>query len=196
MSVTQTDRMQPFRQFLADMTRLVARPGVPEAMLLDEGSRLLKRLLAQDGWLDDAYAAPHPEFYRQYLLYCDPLERYSVVSFVWGPGQKTPVHNHTVWGLIGMLRGAEQDTRFELGDGCLVPGEVSRLESGMVARVSETDGDVHQVANAYDDRVSISIHVYGGNIGRINRAVFDPATADAQPFVSAYANAAIPNAWA
>ncbi len=196
MSVTQTDRMRPFRQFLAEMTGLVSRSGVPEATLLDEGSKLLKELLAQDDWLDDAYTAPHPEYYRQYLLSCDPLERYSVVSFVWGPGQKTPVHNHTVWGLIGMLRGGEQDTRFGPGDGRLVPGETSRLDPGMVARVSETDGDVHQVANAYDDRVSISIHVYGGNIGRINRTVFDPATAATKPFISAYANAATPNAWA
>ncbi len=106
------------------------------------------------------------------------------------------MHNHTVWGLIGMLRGAEQDCRFVPGDGCLVPAERSRLEPGMVGRVSQADGDVHQVANAYDDRVSVSIHVYGGNIGRIRRAVFDPATATAKPFVSAYANAAIPNAWA
>ena len=195
MNEAEEDRMVPFRQFLAGMTRLVGRPGLPEATLLDEGSTLLQRLLVRGDWLDDAYATPHPEYYRQYLLCCDPLERYSVVSLVWGPGQKTPVHNHTVWGLIGMLRGAEQDCRFEPGNGCLVPGEVSRLDPGMVTRVSEADGDVHQVSNAYDDRVSISIHVYGGNIGRITRAVFDPATAAATPFVSAYANASIPNAW-
>lgn len=190
------DRMQPLRRFLAGMTALVGRPGIDEPALLDEGSALLKDLLAGDGWLDDCFAAPHPEHYRQYLLYCDPLERFSVVSFVWGPGQKTPVHNHTVWGLIGMLRGAERDTRFDLHGGRLVPGEVSTLQPGTVARVSDRDGDVHQVANAYDDRVSVSIHVYGGNIGRIRRAVFDPVTASAKPFVSAYANAALPNAWA
>ena len=41
-------------------------------------------------------AQPHPQYYQQHLLHCDPLERFSVVSFVWGPGQKTPVHDHTV----------------------------------------------------------------------------------------------------
>ncbi len=32
-------------------------------------------------------------------------ERFCVVSFVWGPDQATPIHNHTVWGLVGVLRG-------------------------------------------------------------------------------------------
>lgn len=196
MTEPRQDHMAPLRRFLAGMTRLVDRPGMAEPTLLHEGSGLLAALLETDDWLDDAYAMPHPEHYRQYLLYCDPLERFSVVSFVWGPGQRTPVHNHTVWGLIGMLRGAEQDCRFDPGEGCLKPGETSRLEVGMVARVSKRDGDVHQVSNAYDDRVSISIHAYGGNIGRINRAVFDPETGAAKPFVSAYANSALPNAWA
>jgi len=194
MADTRTGRIEPFRHFLAGMTGLVERPGIDEATLLDEGSQLLQGLLQGDEWLDDAYAAPHPEFYRQYLLYCDPLERFSVVSFVWGPGQKTPIHNHTVWGLIGILRGAERDCRFDLAEGGLARGETSHLMPGMVGRVSEADGDVHQVSNGYDDRVSISIHVYGGNIGRISRSVFDPATGIAKPFVSAYANAVIPNA--
>ena len=60
-------------------------------------------LIARDDWLPDAYAQPHPEKYRQYLLYGDPLDRFSLVSFVWGPGQRTPVHDHLMWGLIGML---------------------------------------------------------------------------------------------
>ena len=36
-----------------------------------------------------------------------------MVSFVWGPGQKTPIHDHTVWGLVGMLRGAERCRLYE-----------------------------------------------------------------------------------
>jgi predicted metal-dependent enzyme (double-stranded beta helix superfamily) len=195
MTDSRTERLAPLRQFLSGMTQLVARPDLPECARLDEGSILLQRLLAQDDWLDDQYAAPHPEYYRQYLLYCDPLERFSVVSFVWGPGQRTPIHNHTVWGLIGMLRGAEDDCRFEPASSGLSAGETCRLMPGMIGRVSTHDGDIHQVSNAYPDRVSVSIHVYGGNIGRIGRSVFDPVTGEAKPFVSSYANATLPNAW-
>ena len=97
--------IKPLRDFIRDMTRL-ADEGATEQRWLNEGAALLRRLVATDTWLPEDCAVPGPR-YRQYLLHCDPLERFSVVSFVWGPGQQTPVHDHTVWGLIGMLRGQE-----------------------------------------------------------------------------------------
>lgn len=54
-------------------------------------------------------------------------------------------------------------------------------------RLSPKQGDIHRVANAYDDRVSVSIHVYGGDIGAITRSSFDPA-GRRKRFVSGYAN--------
>jgi rhodanese-related sulfurtransferase/predicted metal-dependent enzyme (double-stranded beta helix superfamily) len=99
------------RRFLAQLTQLV-HEAPEETLLLERGKVLLHNLVQHDDWLPDAYAQPSPERYQQYLLYADPLERFSVVSFVWGPGQKTPVHNHTVWGLIGLLRGGEKSQGF------------------------------------------------------------------------------------
>jgi predicted metal-dependent enzyme (double-stranded beta helix superfamily) len=64
-----------------------------------------------------------------------------------------------------------------------------------VVAVSPRIGDIHAIANAYDDRPSISIHVYGGNIGAVRRSGFDPTTGTRKPFISGYANAAIPNLW-
>jgi 3-mercaptopropionate dioxygenase len=186
-----------FRTFIAEFTRLIERAGVDERIMLDEGGKLLKALVSHDDWLPEECAKPNPQYYQQYLLYCDPLERYSVVSFVWGPGQKTPVHDHTVWGLIGMMRGAELCRRFTLAsDGsALAAHESSRLLPGDVDCVSPTVGDIHEVANAFDDRVSISIHVYGANIGAVKRHVFDAATGKEKPFVSGYSSAVIPNFW-
>ena len=54
----------------------------------------LSNLVATDDWLPDAFAVPGEDSYRQYLLYCDPFERFSVVSFVWAAGQETPIHDH------------------------------------------------------------------------------------------------------
>ena len=101
-----------FRTFVQDMTLLVEQAAGDEPTVLGEGRALLGRLVGTDDWLPDEFARPDTASYRQYLLWCDPLERFSVVSFVWGPGQKTPVHDHTVWGLIGMLRGAETATSY------------------------------------------------------------------------------------
>jgi len=77
-----------FRSFVAEFTRLIERAGGDESRLLDEGSTLLAALVSRDDWLPDECTQPHPQYYQQYLLHCDPLERFSVVSFVWGPGQK------------------------------------------------------------------------------------------------------------
>ena len=185
----------PLRQFVADVTRAVsAKSDEPE--LLATVRQHLAALVARDDWLPEELAQPHPQFYRQYLLHADALERFSVVSFVWGPGQQTPVHDHTVWGLIGMLRGEEIAQPYgHDGAGRLVPqGEAVRLRPGDVEAVSPSIGDVHQVRNAFADRTSISIHVYGGNIGAVHRWVYAD-DGSRKPFVSGYSNDWVPNLW-
>lgn len=183
------------RGFVQAMTALVDG-GAGEAEILAKGRTLLAELVTQDDWLPDAFAEPGPT-YRQYLLHCDPAERFSVVSFVWGPGQSTPVHDHTVWGLVGMLRGAEISTLMQPdpAGGPVREGQVDRLRQGEVVAVSPNLHDVHKVSNALADRPSISIHVYGGNIGRISRHVFDPQTSAISAFVSGYSAPVVPNLW-
>lgn len=186
----------PLRDFVVAMTRLVERTAVEE-QILHEGRDLLAGLIANDDWLPDEYARPHPQFYQQYLLHCDPLERFCVVSFVWGPGQFTPIHDHQVWGLVGMLRGAERAIGYRtLEDGRLeADGEGDILTAGAVEMVSPTIGDIHAVFNACPDKPSISIHVYGGNIGAVKRHVFDPHTGVPRAFVSGYSASTMPNLW-
>ena len=186
----------PLRDFVIRATALVERHGADEARLLAALRPELAALITTPGWLPEEFTRPHPQYYQQYLLHADPLERWSMVSFVWGPGQRTPIHDHRVWGLVGVLQGAEMGTTFERdAAGHLVAGAEERLEPGEVVAVSPTIGDIHQVANAFADRVSISIHVYGANIGAVRRAVYDPETGAEKPFVSGYSNLVVPNLW-
>ena len=74
-----------FRRFLRGMTAL-CDAGADETDIRIEGGALLRDLVALDDWLPAEFCEPDPDCYRQYLLHCDPLERFSVVSFVWGPG--------------------------------------------------------------------------------------------------------------
>jgi predicted metal-dependent enzyme (double-stranded beta helix superfamily) len=193
--VQDRPRLDRLRDFVTGIGTLLDRTR-DERSLLEGGSTALGRLVAHDDWLPDAYAAPNPDRYSQYLLHCDSRERFSVVSFVWGPGQATPIHDHRVWGLVGVLRGAELSERFaRYPDGGLhAVGAIERLEAGEVEAVSPTVGDIHRVSNAFDDRVSISIHLYGSNIGAVERATYD-AAGTAKRFVSGYANAVLPNLW-
>ena len=184
-----------FRNWVQDMTRLVDAKGGDERAMHDEGSKLLSALVSADDWLPDAFAVPSSESYRQYLLYCDPLERFSAVSFVWQPGQKTPVHDHTVWGLVGVLRGAERSDTFVLHDGLpRATGESQVMTAGQIDAVSPTIGDWHRVTNESDD-VSISIHVYGGNVGTLSRHRLDENAGRLVDFVSGYDNETVPNLW-
>jgi len=181
--------------FVQGMSRLLQR-NPTEPTILKEGAELLATLVQKDDWLPEMFTQTHPQHYQQYLLYADPLDRFSMVSFVWGPGQKTPVHDHMTWGLIGMLRGQEIDTHYlKQADGSYRAGESNILVPGAVGSVSPASHDVHLVENYYADQPSISIHVYGGNIGRIRRHVFDPVTGAPKDFISGYSNAVVPNLW-
>lgn len=182
------------RDFVRDMTQLIDQEDGNEPALLAAGAPLLRRLIAVDGWLPAEFAQADAGHYRQYLLHCDPLCRFCVVSFVWGPGQTTPIHDHTTWGLVGVLRGAELSQGYAIENGIPVPTDLERLDAGQVACVSPTVGDIHKVTNAFDDGVSISIHVYGGNIGGVSRNVYRPQ-GGVSTFVSGYHNNLIPNLW-
>ena len=183
------------RDFVGALADVVAR-GPDEAAIVANAAPLLGRLVATDDWLPAIYARPDATRYRQYLLHCDSRERFSVVSFVWGPGQMTPIHDHRVWGLVGVLRGAERVEGFTRGaDGELTStGPEKRLDRGEVDTFGPAAGDIHRVANAFDDRVSISIHVYGANIGAVERATYSFA-GPPKRFVSGYANRTMPNLW-
>jgi len=186
------------RRFIGDMTSLVggAWQDKDEAATVEVGAKLLADLVTHDDWLPESMAECPPHGYAQNLLWCDPFERFSVVSFVWAPAAKTPVHDHQVWGLVGMLRGSETSQAFMRGaDGTLSIGPCRTLAPGEVEILRPSQGDIHQVTNALTDTGSLSIHVYGGNIGAIRRFTFDPATGAPSLFVSGYTNKIVPNLW-
>jgi predicted metal-dependent enzyme (double-stranded beta helix superfamily) len=194
-TVIASPRIERLRDFVIAFSNLVeTASGEPE--ILREGSSLLKELIGIDDWLPARYAEPSMTGYQQYLLHSDSRERFSVVSFVWGPGQKSPIHDHTVWGIVGILRGAEfEQSYFRTSDGRFVEqGVPVRLGKGEVTAVSPGIGDFHRVSNALDDRPSTSIHVYGANIGAVRRSLYEP-DGTSKTFVSGYSNTELPNLW-
>ena len=187
------------RRFIGDMTSLVggAWQDKDEAATIEVGTKLLRELVSHDDWLPETCAKCPPHGYAQNLLWCDPFERFSVVSFVSAPSACTPVHDHQMWGLVGMLRGSETSQAFErdAATGALTPGKCTTLAPGDVEALLPSAGDIHQVTNALSDCGSLSIHVYGGNIGAARRHTFDPDSGAPSLFVSGYTNQQIPNLW-
>lgn len=161
-----------------------------------EGVRpLLQRLLAKPDLLPEEYQVPLPNKYAQYLLYKPEDESFSVIAFVWGAGQTAPVHDHLVWGLVGLYRGAVLEKRYkriDLGE-TEEPRyrlqEVSQVvaKTGDISFVYPPDYDIHGVSNPFDEK-AITIHIYGTDIGKQSRHIHDPETGRTRDIVTKHDN--------
>ena len=50
-----------------------------------------------------------------FLLHRDLADRFAVVAMVWGPDQRTPIHDHDgVWCVEGVFKGELEITQFEM----------------------------------------------------------------------------------
>ncbi len=178
-----TDPTKVLREFV-DKCRHALDRFESEADQLGQIKPALKTLHADQQWLPATHRKPRDDRYAQYPVYVAPVNRFSIVSFVWKPGQWTPIHDHTDWGVIGIYQGIERTEIYRQQDGVLQKMRTLDCGVGEVGAVSPTIGDIHKVGNVSDE-TAISIHVYGGNIGKIERHVFDE-DGSAQSFVSGY----------
>jgi predicted metal-dependent enzyme (double-stranded beta helix superfamily) len=147
---------------------------------------LLRNLVTDSDWLSEKFRRAIPSKpYAQYLLYRPPDHAFSVVSFVWNPGQGSPIHDHCTWGVIGQYQGEEEESRFRIIDNKLqrIQGVLTR--PGDVSHVYPPSRDIHQINNRSSEP-TISIHIYGGDIGSQRRHTYDPDTGAMQEFVSGY----------
>ena len=182
----------PLSSFVSELDRLIEAEQ-PD-FLYRAAAALKKYLLADPTWLPAPYRQPHPQHYQQYLLYRDPLSRFSIVSSVWAPAQRSPIHDHQVWGLIGMLEGAEMSQEYAAPQNPSDPprpiGGEKRLAVGDVEILSPALGDIHGVRNASDEAVAVSIHVYGADIGTVGRWLYSSGRPvnSRRPFISGYHN--------
>ena len=160
---------------LEDMTHALAAFASDAARLADDphaiGERL-SALLAEDGWLAPEHRAGDPDRYRQHLLHVSPDRRVSVVALVWLPGQRTPIHDHVSWCVVGVYEGRERETRYRAVDGSLeVDGIIDALPGHVEVIVPSAAADIHDVT-AVGDRPTISIHVYGADIEKLGTSVY------------------------
>ena len=94
------------------------------------------------------------------LLHADAAGRFHVLAVVFPEGTSSGVHFHGCWGVIGYLRGGDEETRYAEGtDG--VPTEVSRRAwaEGDLAYLLPDEGEGwHRVRNP-GPGTGVSVHV-------------------------------------
>ena len=157
------------RRFIWDIQSMVELAESEREILLI-GRDLMARLFTTDDWLPTVFAVPNPAGGQQFQIYRDGLDRFSVVSTILSGDACVTISQPSVWEIAGVLRGAVNRQRLDGSSTNSAPTGVSRLlQEGAVEARASGSGEVLELCNALDDRTSIVIHVYGGDIGQISR---------------------------
>jgi predicted metal-dependent enzyme (double-stranded beta helix superfamily) len=133
----------------------------------------LHAALDDPGLLESRHCEPAADRYRQHLVHVHPVGRYSIVALVWKPGQATPIHDHRCWCVVGVWRGLERETTYDLhgdDDPYLVSRGSTVSQRGDVSVLVPPDEDVHRVENC-GTTLAISVHVYGADISVLGSSI-------------------------
>jgi len=154
-------------------------------VIIREVSAATKRLVADDRWLEERFRIGSPDYYTRHLLHRDPRNRFVVLALVWMPGQMTPIHDHSCWGVMGILQNGLEEVCYDRLDDGKRPDfaelELSRgtdVGRGSVAYLLPPYEEIHRIGNT-SDKPTISLHVYGRDLDEVN--VFDPVTGKVSP---------------
>lgn len=161
------------------------------------------KLLAADSWLPERFAVPDDKSRMgdgigQYALYRAEDGSLCLFSLVVPVNASTPVHDHLAWGLVGVYRGAQDETVYRRLDDAADP---TRAELEIAKQQTLRPGDLYPLIPPTDDihyvktiseTASISIHLLANDTACVWRHKFDPGSGVVTPFRSGYANAPCP----
>jgi len=132
------------------------------AALRDALCRLIRD---RDVQLPDCVHDPIQDHYARRELYRSPTHGYSIVAMTWGPGQGTPLHDHSgLWCVEGVWDGQLEIVQYELlsrdGDRFRF-----RAAGGMHAGPGSAGSlipphEYHTIRNVSTDDVAVSLHIY------------------------------------
>lgn len=95
------------------------------------------------------------------------------------PGLKTPPHDHTMWAVIGIYEGQEDNTFYHEEGSGLTKSHAIVLKPRDVLVVSPED--IHAIANPLSTRTR-GLHVYGGDLPASERTLWHPKTQQREPY--------------
>lgn len=154
-------------------------------VIIREISVATKQLCASDRWLEERFRVGNPDCYTRHLLHRDANNRFVVLALVWMPGQMTPVHDHSCWGVMGLIQNMLEEVCYDRLDDGKRPDyaelEQSRgtdVGQGGVAYLLPPYEEIHRIGNT-SDKPTISLHVYGRDLDEVN--VFDPVSGKVNP---------------
>jgi predicted metal-dependent enzyme (double-stranded beta helix superfamily) len=102
----------------------------------------------------------------------------TVLHVAWTPGMALYPHEHSMWAVIGMYGGQEDNAFFRRAAGGLERAGGRELPAGEVLVLGEDA--IHSVANTRKD-FAVALHVYGGDFFSVERSEWDPDTYEERP---------------
>jgi len=158
---------------LISAVRAVMKSETDAEILGHAVADLLQPYLSFDDFLTAEQLEPDEIKYRQHILHVEPDGSFSIVALVWLPGQATPIHDHVSWCVIGVHRGEEDETIYEIVDAATDPHLVvtgrSVSRAGTVVALIPP-GDIHHVTNNGQE-LAVSLHIYGADISVLGSSI-------------------------
>ena len=141
--------------------------------------RELEEFIPAEGLvLPERFRQPRADTYARRLLHRDPDLDFTAVVMTWGPSQRTPLHDHSgIWCVEGVVEGEMEVHRYELLEEQEDGLHRFALRDQAQARAGSAGALIppfehHVLANPRSDRVSLTLHVYGGEMDHCS--IFEP----------------------
>lgn len=170
----------------------IIRSSPSESEILRELKPRMELLLRTPGGVPEEAFLGREDRYANNLLYRPEDRAFSIMGGNWAPGQTTPIHDHLTWAVVGVYEGEERESIYRRTDDVSDPRRASlELASGRINAAGHVTvlgrTGIHRIDNVSAKR-SCSIHVYGRDIGTLERHQYNPVTGEISKFVSGYCN--------
>ena len=178
-----------FDDFISDL-ELITSVGSTDEDKIRRIQKKLRLLISTGNFLPSEARTPALQRYARHLVHEDPKKRFILVSLVWSPGQGTPIHDHSTWGVAGVVENELRIVNYDRMDDGTKAGyadlrEASAIEApaGTVTYILPPNDVIHLIENP-TDRTTISLHVYGQSTVECNQ--FDLAKKSFVPWKLTY----------
>jgi predicted metal-dependent enzyme (double-stranded beta helix superfamily) len=159
----------------------------PLGLTLQESVPFLERLVREPAFLNSRILPLLDEGDRAENWYVAQRDKtpdgsYSLQIFVWPPGSRTRIHDHSSWGALCCAIGSVFEERYERLDDGSQQGlahlkkawqRVWQRQYG-VSTVLPLEGGIHRIGNP-GDSTAVSVHLYGPRTVELDGRDYDPS---------------------
>jgi predicted metal-dependent enzyme (double-stranded beta helix superfamily) len=155
---------------LADDIQRITLEQTDYGRIVHEATPLLRRWMVSPDLSEDQML-PCEGLACGHLIHRAEDGSFFIISVVFPPGTSSGVHYHGSWGVIGVLAGIDEETKYRRTVGPPIPsaGEECALEqvarttypAGSITKLLPPDEAFHRVRAAGPD-IGLSLHILGG----------------------------------